>query len=684
MKIRTILGASILLLVSLIAVALPVQSATFSVDSLLDNADAFAGDGICDDSSGFCTLRAAIQETNALAGDDKITFSVTGTITLTSALPIINQSLSINGPGADQLTVSGDNVVRPFQISSTNVEFHGITISNGVANSGSPPRGGGIYVETASTLMLTRVVVSNNMALSGGGIFSYGHLTINNSTISDNSASQTGSYVFVWGGGIHAEGIVLTINNSTLSGNSSTAMGGVQAYALGSGVSLLGGELFINNSTISGNSANASGGSSNNGAHGGGIYAYADTDLSITNGTIASNSVSATGAGITEQGGGIYCCDNGTLTLTNSIVSNNTATSGVNNCYRLTAVFNTIYNIENANTCELSGVGNQINTDPLLEVLGDYAGLTQTHHLQVSSPAIDAGSNVDCLATDQRGVTRPVDGDAVSGAVCDIGAVEYSPSATLIVNPDDINFGTVTGIDLSGPQASDFSVDLGGGSSGTCGPLPFNLEFLNECTLTLSFTPAEEGARNAQLDISSSGGAGVVTVVGTGTVQPVPGIKVTPQELDFAVVGSSDAVEKNIYILNEGSADLAIGIIGVTDPLEAPYSISSDECSNINLQPGTFCTLTIRLDPNNVLVAILFGSLSISGLYFIGMLSSSRRNMKLWFPIYLVAIILGAMLSSCHSSSGGSSATAYSDSFDVPSNDPDTSTVTVNVKGSIQ
>ena len=203
------------------------------------------------------------------------------------------------------------------------------------------------------------------------------------------------------------------------------------------------------------------------------------------------------------------------------------------------------------------------------------------------------------------------------------------------------------------------------------------------CTLKLSFTPAEAGGRNAQLDISSSGGAGVVTLAGTGTVQPVPGIQATPQELDFGVVSGSDAVEKNVYVLNEGSADLEIGVIGAIDPLEAPYSISSDECSNVDLQPGTFCTLTIRFDPVTVPVALLLGSLSISGLFIIGMLSFSRRNTKLLLAIYLVTMFLGAMLTSCHSSGGGSSATVYSDSFDVPSNDPDTSTVTVNVKGFI-
>jgi hypothetical protein len=48
--------------------------------------------------------------------------------------------------------------------------------------------------------------------------------------------------------------------------------------------------------------------------------------------------------------------------------------------------------------------------------------------LMSHSPAIDAGDNFECPASDQRGVPRPVDGNADSFAVCDIGAVEMNPN----------------------------------------------------------------------------------------------------------------------------------------------------------------------------------------------------------------------------------------------------------------
>ena len=50
----------------------PLEAATFAVTSPADAVDANLGDGVCDDGTGDCTLRAAIMETNALPGPDAI------------------------------------------------------------------------------------------------------------------------------------------------------------------------------------------------------------------------------------------------------------------------------------------------------------------------------------------------------------------------------------------------------------------------------------------------------------------------------------------------------------------------------------------------------------------------------------------------------------------------------------
>src|SRR5438067_13661342 len=68
--------------------------------------------------SGAGSLRQAILDANGAAGADTILFGsgVTGTITLTSGQLSITGDLTITGPGANRLTVSGNNASRVFQI----------------------------------------------------------------------------------------------------------------------------------------------------------------------------------------------------------------------------------------------------------------------------------------------------------------------------------------------------------------------------------------------------------------------------------------------------------------------------------------------------------------------------------------------------------------------------------------
>src|SRR5687768_8562149 len=61
-------------------------AATFVVNSTGDGGDSDLGDGVCNDGSGNCTLRAAVQQANQLAGADTINVTVNGTISLTSEL----------------------------------------------------------------------------------------------------------------------------------------------------------------------------------------------------------------------------------------------------------------------------------------------------------------------------------------------------------------------------------------------------------------------------------------------------------------------------------------------------------------------------------------------------------------------------------------------------------------------
>ena len=179
--------------------------------------------------SGTDSLRAVIA--NVCAGST-ITFApnVTGAINLTSGELLINKSLTINGPGANLLSVQRSAAAGNFRIfniapASVIATISGLTIANG----NSPgSNGGGIY-NNGGTLTVSNSTLSGNSAGSGaggGGIFNnVGTLTVSNSTISGNSAS-------FGGGGINSFRGTVTVTNSTISGNTINGGNGGGIYTL--------------------------------------------------------------------------------------------------------------------------------------------------------------------------------------------------------------------------------------------------------------------------------------------------------------------------------------------------------------------------------------------------------------------------------------------------------------------
>lgn len=348
------------------------SNATFTINSTADAVDANPGDGTCATAAGGCTLRAAIQEANALAGTDTIILPA-GTYTLTIPGPPdilaatgdldITADLTITGAGASSTIIDGNAIDRVVEIRpGATVDIAGVTIQNGDANG----HGGGSILVFGSMLTLVDSTITGSTASSGGGVYNTNSstLTIIGSTISGNTAASTG----LGGGGIlNGAGNTLTLVNSTVSGNNATNDGG-------------------------------------------GIWNFGSATL--TNVTVSDN-----GAG--NAGGGVF---NGSFaTLKNTIVAN--STSGGNCSGTITSGG---HNLDSEDTCGFSSSGDLTNTDPLLGFLADNGGPTQTHALLPSSPAIDAGDNTDCPATDQRGFTRPADGNDDGTATCDIGAYEFA------------------------------------------------------------------------------------------------------------------------------------------------------------------------------------------------------------------------------------------------------------------
>ena len=227
--------------------ALFIPRANAQTCTVTDNSDSPSDTG---------SLRYCVN--NAISGEI-INFSntLTGqTITLNPAsLPLRPETnITIQGPGANFLTISGGNARTVFlnDDSSATVNISGLTIANGNAQGG---QGGGIA--NFGTLIVSNCTFFGNISGGGGGIVnaSGATLTVNNSTFSENTAAGYG------GGGIANLGGTVTVNNSTFSGNSSDF---TVAGDGGGGIKKLSGTLSVSNSTLSGNSTTEIGGGVSN------------------------------------------------------------------------------------------------------------------------------------------------------------------------------------------------------------------------------------------------------------------------------------------------------------------------------------------------------------------------------------------------------------------------------------
>lgn len=340
-------------------------------------------------------------------------------------------------------------------------------------------------------------------AAQGGGTYvASGTVTINNTTFescaatggnagtgqnSGNFGGETG------GGGLYTLGNV-TVTNSTFDLNSSTGGRGGDSFgpdcfgshasldggaARGGAILADGGSLIVNTATFANNSANGGnggdGGKTNGGgacaqtqhgagglAHGGAITNNNSATLNIKHATISGNSAHAGNSGVNQGGaslparlvaegtGGGIRVGSGGLTIENTIVSGNTAANGTGDTTGAPTPGPNVDGIVTSNGHNLIGVateatgftgtGDLTGANPMLDVLADNGGPTETMKLLAGSDAIDAGVAASSTL-DQRGMTRTVDDPGVANEATsdgtDIGAYEGEVPCILIC-PTDI------------------------------------------------------------------------------------------------------------------------------------------------------------------------------------------------------------------------------------------------------
>jgi CSLREA domain-containing protein len=410
------------LIVALVLFPGSLFATTFPVTKTADT-----DDGICDPD---CSLREAIGAANANPGADDVPIPA-GIYRLSLGQLVVSDDVEIAGAGEASTIIDGNRSSRVFEIQTGSVAaISSVTIQSGseesqfigggIANYGNLTLtnttvrenqatdflfrgiGGGIFNDSGALNLINSTVAGNQVANAGGGIFNRsGTITLTDSTVSANRGGTSG-------GGIQNSGGFLTLTNSAVIDNLSL---NDVLEGNGGGISNSG-DLTLTNSTVSGNTAGYFVDPYRFTGRGGGIANTGTTIL--TNSTVSGNRVRANGGGIDHS---IF----GAVTLSNTIVADNF----VNNCS--TGVDSFGYNLTDDTSCNLAAPGDLVVADAMLGPLDDNGGPTKTHALLPGSPAIDAGS-ADCPppATDQRSVTRP------QGAACDIGSFESAAETSLV------------------------------------------------------------------------------------------------------------------------------------------------------------------------------------------------------------------------------------------------------------
>ena len=294
---------------------------------------------------------------------DTIVFDVTGTITLTSGEIAFDKNLTISGPGATALTLSGNNASRVFHVTGDSaVTISGLTFIDGASTSNEI---GGGAIASEGPLTLDSDAFHDNTADfggssgdDGGAVYVRDATTISNSTFTNNTAGDWGGAILAtsinggspapvsvtgstfagnqghgYGGGLAVEEMATaTVTGSSFTGNTTDDGGGLSFFQMN-------GPVAVGSTTVSGNSANGNGGgialyqiegsvsldgasvTGNTGQAGGGVFAdYLHGGLDIANSTISGNQATD------GHGGGLYAgYTYSSVNVSNTTIADNTA-----------------------------------------------------------------------------------------------------------------------------------------------------------------------------------------------------------------------------------------------------------------------------------------------------------------------------------------------------------------------
>lgn len=529
-----------------------VANADFTVSSYAaDSHNANPGNGLCADADGICSLRAAIEEANALGGTRSVALSA-ALYRLDLGPLTIDADISILGNGQGRSELISDTAEPLFEVDTAAA----LTIRDITLTGSERVAGTGGLINSSGSLLIEDALLQNGQASTGGAVFSDGDLTIRRSALMFNQASGSGL-----GGAISNFGSAM-LENVLLYGNSANAGGAIQTDP-GSGAT-----------------------------------------LTIAHSTIVSNSAGSIGPGIFGNFSSAVAA-----TLTSTIVSGNRAVQTSPACWsQLASGGNNIINDPLDGCSFATQAGDQLDTAPRLQPLVFSQLGRPTMPPAEDSPALDQGSTA-CPANDLRRMPRP------QGGLCDTGAYEAGTGAKLAPIPEVLDFGQQAAGTSSAPQnlllenVGNLSLavtDLRFPGApfamlaDDCPPAPFELAVGDSCTLNIVFSPNDDQAANSELLIETNTLTSPDTVSLQGNVAEAA-MTVSDEWLVFADqaigVASTPMV---LQITSSGNADLEIGQLSIAGSADGDFSIApgQDSCSNQSLPPGSTCTVGVIFTPS--------------------------------------------------------------------------------------